>query len=70
MTIATEDQLRTTAEVAERLRRGDSTIRYWRLIGYGPPSFKVGRRVMYRAGDVEAWLGKLRAEQAGRGDAA
>ena len=59
-----EDQLRTTAEVAERLRRSDSTIRYWRLVGYGPPCFRVGRRVMYRAGDVEAWLGKLRAEQA------
>ena len=67
MTIATDDRLLTTGEVAERCRVSDSTARYWRMIGYGPASFKIGRRVVYRAGDVEAWLASLRAEQdAGR----
>jgi predicted DNA-binding transcriptional regulator AlpA len=65
MTIAIDDRLLVTAEMAERCRVSESTARYWRMIGFGPASFKVGRRVVYRAGDVEAWLGKLRAEQGG-----
>ncbi len=28
----------------------------WRHLGIGPHSFKIGRRVFYRAGDVYAWL--------------
>ncbi len=28
-------------------------------------SFKIGRRVVYRAGDVEAWLGQLRRKASG-----
>lgn len=37
----------TTAEVALRYRTAESTIRYWRHIGYGPHGVKVGRRVLY-----------------------
>lgn len=36
--------------------RSTETLRYWRRIGEGPPSFKVGRRVVYKLEDVEAWL--------------
>lgn len=64
MTTATDDRLLTTAEVAERCRVSESTARYWRMISYGPASFRVGRRVVYRAGDVESWLEQLRAEAA------
>jgi excisionase family DNA binding protein len=64
MTTATDDQMLTTAEVAERCRVSDSTVRYWRATRYGPPSFRVGRRVLYRAEDVTAWLDTLRAAQA------
>lgn len=46
----------TVPEVAEMLRTPPATLRYWRHVGDGPPSFKIGRRVMYRAEDVEAWL--------------
>lgn len=46
----------TTAEVAAQLRRSPETVRYWRHIGYGPPSFKIGRRVLYRREDVQRWL--------------
>jgi excisionase family DNA binding protein len=35
------------------------TIRNWRVSGYGPPGFKVGRHVRYRQADVEAWLASL-----------
>lgn len=67
MTAPTEDRLLTTAEVAERLRRSDSTIRYWRLIGFGPHGFPIGRRVMYRASDVEAWIAEQAAASGGTG---
>ena len=55
----------TTTEVAERCRTSPETVRYWRHIGYGPASFKVGRRVLYDERDVTTWLESLRAEQTG-----
>lgn len=42
--------------VAEILDRTEATLRYWRHIGYGPKSAKLGRRVVYRESDVEAWV--------------
>jgi hypothetical protein len=33
-----------------------STLRYWRHIGYGPRSFKLGGRVVYKVEDIEQWL--------------
>jgi excisionase family DNA binding protein len=51
----------TTAEVAELLRAPVETVRFWRFRGdYGPPSFKIGRRVLYDAADVEAWIAAQR----------
>lgn len=55
----------TTEEVAELVRAPAETVRYWRHIGKGPKSFKVGRRVLYRREDVEAWL--TEAMEAGAG---
>jgi predicted DNA-binding transcriptional regulator AlpA len=46
----------TTAEVGEIVRAPSETVRYWRYCGKGPKSFKLGRRVLYAAEDVEAWL--------------
>ena len=46
----------TTAAVAELLRTSPETVRYWRHIGSGPRSFKVGRRVLYDSNDVTTWL--------------
>jgi predicted DNA-binding transcriptional regulator AlpA len=69
MTTAADDHLLTTAEVAKRLRRSESTMRYWRMIHFGPANFSIGRKVVYRAGDVEAWIAEQRRES-GSGDAA
>jgi len=33
-----------------------STWRYWAHIGSGPPSFKLGRRRVWRRSIVDAWL--------------
>lgn len=50
----------TTAEVAETLRAPVETVRYWRHLGKGPKSFKIGRRVLYAVEDVEAFIAEAR----------
>src|SRR5205823_1224131 len=55
-----ERQYLTTAEVAELFRTTAETVRYWRWAGKGPRSIKVGRRVLYDVGDVEAYRAALR----------
>lgn len=47
--------LLTIDEVAARYRLSLATLRFWRHKGTGPVSFKLGRRVVYRASDVEQW---------------
>ena len=53
-----------TAEVAELVRAPIETVRYWRHVGKGPKSFKVGRRVLYAIEDVEAWIEQAKANTA------
>lgn len=48
--------LMNTKEVAERLHISEATVRWWRHVRTGPPSFKVCGAVRYRREDVEAWL--------------
>lgn len=54
-----EDPLLTTEDLAAEVRRPPSTVRYWRHIGYGPTGFRVGKRVLYRRSEVDAWLRRL-----------
>ena len=55
-------RLLTSTEVAQTIRVPSATLRYWRHVGIGPRSFKMGpRRVLYREEDVLAWA----AEQYG-----
>jgi hypothetical protein len=58
MTIAhkSDDALLTIAEVAAIVRAPVATLRYWRHLGNGPHSFKVGRGVRYWRSDVMTWL--------------
>jgi len=55
----------TTEEVAELLRTSPETVRYWRFIGNGPLSFKVGRRVLYARQDVDDFVAA--AQRSGQG---
>ena len=55
-------ELLTISEAAELLRAPVATLRYWRHLGTGPRSFRVGRRVLYRYDDVQVWV----EEQLGR----
>lgn len=60
----------TTAEVADLCRTSPETVRYWRHIGRGPTSFKVGRRVLYDTQVVDAWLDEAQREGSTGGTAA
>ncbi len=50
-----DERLLTTDEVASYFRTVPGTVRYWRHVGKGPRSFKIGRRVLYRQSDVSAF---------------
>jgi Helix-turn-helix domain len=50
------DELLTISEVAAIVRAPIATLRYWRHLGNGPRSFRLGRRVVYRVGDLRAWI--------------
>ena len=51
-----QPELLTITEAADFLRAPVATLRYWRHLGTGPPSFRVGRRVLYRRDDLNAWI--------------
>src|SRR4051794_12446233 len=55
-TASREPELRTITEAAELLRAPVATLRYWRHLGTGPRSFRLGRRVVYRREDLYAWV--------------
>ena len=49
-------ELLTIGEAAQLLRAPVATLRYWRHLGIGPHSFRLGRRVLYRRDDLHAWI--------------
>jgi len=59
-------QLLTLTEAAARLRTPVATLRYWRHLGAGPDSFRLGRRVMYRSEDLDRWITAQHDAQAER----
>ena len=46
----------STAEAAEFIGLAVGTLELWRSRGEGPAHVRLGRRVVYRKADVEAWL--------------
>ena len=51
-----ETELLTITEAADLLRAPVATLRYWRHLGTGPTSFRLGRRVLYRREDLTTWI--------------
>lgn len=49
-------ELLTLEEVARLCRTSPQAVRHWRHQGIGPQGFKIGKRVLFRRDDVEAWL--------------
>jgi excisionase family DNA binding protein len=46
----------TLPEAAQLMRTTESALYQWRHHKTGPPSMKVGRRVLYRRESLLAWL--------------
>jgi excisionase family DNA binding protein len=57
-----DPELLTIAEAADLVRAPVATLRYWRHLGTGPHSFRLGRRVLYRRDDLHDWIAQQRAE--------
>lgn len=51
-----DHDLLTIHEAADIVRAPVATLRYWRHLGTGPHSFRLGRRVVYRASDLQTWI--------------
>jgi hypothetical protein len=49
-------ELLNTTEAARRLRLAPQTLNRWRQEGIGPAYVRVGRKVMYQADQLTAWL--------------
>jgi hypothetical protein len=64
-----DDDLLLMAEVSEITRIPVDSLRYQRARGEGPPSFRLGRKIVYRRGELTEWI-KAQAARTGRGDAA
>ncbi|GAA5021114.1 hypothetical protein GCM10023258_10210 [Terrabacter aeriphilus] len=54
----------TTTEVAALCRTSPESVRWWRHVGRGPKSFRVGRRVLYETNEVWSWLEELKDREA------
>lgn len=59
----------TTDEVSERTGVPGATLRYFRYLGTGPRSYKLGRRIVYDLADVEAWVAAQKKATAAGGNA-
>lgn len=61
----------STPEVSEEIGINPGTLRYWRSTNQGPPSFTLGKRVVYRRSELEKWIAEQeQATRRGGGDAA
>ncbi|MFZ2015142.1 MAG: helix-turn-helix domain-containing protein [Nocardioides sp.] len=50
------DEMLTLQEACTFLRIPEGTLRYWRHLGAGPRSLKIGRHVRYWRTDLILWL--------------
>jgi excisionase family DNA binding protein len=51
-----DDPLLLLPEVAELCRMSESTLRWLRHRGEGPPGFRMGRRILFRRSAVHQWI--------------
>ncbi|ALU40952.1 hypothetical protein AS188_00415 [Kocuria flava] len=63
-------QLLTPAELAKHLHSAPATLAQWRYRGKGPKFVKVGRKVLYRASDVNDWIAAQTVQGTAEGGAA
>ncbi|HYT26500.1 MAG TPA: helix-turn-helix domain-containing protein [Actinomycetota bacterium] len=51
-----QHEFMSIGEVAELTRKSLNALYSMRYTGTGPPSFRLGRRLVYRRTDVLAWI--------------
>ncbi len=61
-----EPELLTITEAADLVRAPVATLRYWRHLRTGPRCFRLGRRVLYRREDLQAWIDAHAEQPRGR----
>lgn len=59
-----EDRLWSVQDVSYYLGIPVQTVYSWRSAGTGPPGRRVGKRLRYRAEDVQEWVADLSTEVA------
>ena len=57
-----QTSLLTVDDLASRWNITPTTLSQWRWNGRGPKFLKLGRRILYRAEDVEAFEGQQRRQ--------
>lgn len=51
-----DDNVMNGKAAASRIGTTEGTLATWRYLGKGPKYIKIGRRVVYRPADLDAWL--------------
>lgn len=46
----------TTPQAAEKYKISVSSLTKWRVFGGGPRFIKLGKKVLYRVSDFDAWM--------------
>ena len=59
-----QDRVLTLEQIAERTGLPLNTLRYYRVRGEGPKTFRLGRRVVGMSSDVEHWIAAAREKEA------
>ncbi|GAA4726059.1 hypothetical protein GCM10023350_05980 [Nocardioides endophyticus] len=57
----------TLQEACAFLRVPEGTLRYWRHLGFGPRSFKIGRHVRYWRTNLVLWAHRTDQPSTGAG---
>lgn len=61
------EEILFTSDVSRRIGVPEATLRYWRHLGIGPKSFKLGpRKVAYLGKDLENWIEEQYAKAGAR----
>lgn len=55
-------QLMNEADTAKLLCQSIRTVQKWRVTGFGPAFYKIGRSVRYRRHDILEWVTARRAQ--------
>jgi hypothetical protein len=66
MAVQVEQRLCSPDEAARRLHQAPQTLAQWRSEGRGPAYIKLGRKVFYTDGDLDAYVAGQRRNPQGK----